>query len=86
MEDHDSIELQSNSKRARIEVNIANLSIDHSLRKKILTTILVIETKVEEHIYKKDIVNHLTIIFHKHDLKKHGITLIKHGSKNILTR
>jgi hypothetical protein len=29
------IELQSNSKRARIEINLANLPTDHCLRKKI---------------------------------------------------
>jgi hypothetical protein len=52
-----------------------------------MITILVIDTTVEEHIYKKknDLVNHLTIIFHKHNLEKHGVVLIKHGSKNILT-
>jgi hypothetical protein len=50
-----------------------------------MITILVIQTKFKEHIYKKDIVNHLTIIFHKRNLEKHGIVLIQHGSKNILT-
>jgi hypothetical protein len=35
MEINDSIELQSNSKRARIEVDLANLPIDPGLRKKI---------------------------------------------------
>jgi len=44
----------------------------------------VIETKFEEHIYKKNLVNHLSIIFHKHNLKKHGVVLIQHGLKNIL--
>jgi hypothetical protein len=34
MENNDSIELQSNSKRVRIEVDLANLSTDHFLRKK----------------------------------------------------
>jgi hypothetical protein len=32
---NDSIELQSNSKRARVEVDLANLPIDPCLRKKI---------------------------------------------------
>jgi hypothetical protein len=35
MDINDSIELQSNSKRARIEVDLANLSTDLGLRKKI---------------------------------------------------
>jgi hypothetical protein len=35
MENNDSIELQSNSKRARIEVDLANLSTNPGLRKKI---------------------------------------------------
>jgi hypothetical protein len=43
--------------------------------------ILVIETIFEEHIYKKYLVNHLIIVFRKHNLKKYGIILIQHGSK-----
>jgi hypothetical protein len=35
MENNDSIELQSNSKRARIEVDLANLTTGPCLRKKI---------------------------------------------------
>jgi hypothetical protein len=35
MENNDSIKPQSDSKRARIEVNLANLPIDPYLRKKI---------------------------------------------------
>jgi myo-inositol catabolism protein IolC len=35
MENNDSIELQSNSKRAHIVVDLANLPTDHFLRKKI---------------------------------------------------
>jgi hypothetical protein len=53
MENNDSIELQSNSKRARIEVNLANLPTEHCLKKKKLITILVVETTFKEHIYKK---------------------------------
>jgi hypothetical protein len=34
MESNDYIELQSKSKRARIDVNSVNLSVDHCLRKK----------------------------------------------------
>jgi hypothetical protein len=34
MENNDSIELQSNSKRARIEVDLANLPTDPCLQKK----------------------------------------------------
>jgi hypothetical protein len=34
MENNDSIELQSNSKRARIEVDLANLAAEPCLRKK----------------------------------------------------
>jgi hypothetical protein len=34
MENNESIELQSNSKQARIEVDLANLPTDHCLRKK----------------------------------------------------
>jgi hypothetical protein len=44
---NDSIELQSNSKRACVEVDCRSL-----LKKKKLITILMIETKSEEHIYK----------------------------------
>jgi hypothetical protein len=50
-----------------------------------MITILVIETTFEKHIYKKDLVNHLNIIFHKHNLEKHRVVLIHHSSKNILT-
>jgi hypothetical protein len=35
MENNDLIELQSNSKRVHIEVDLVNLPIDHCLRKKI---------------------------------------------------
>jgi hypothetical protein len=41
-----------------------------------MITIVVIQIKFKEHIYKMDIANKLTIIFHKHSLKKHGIVLI----------
>jgi hypothetical protein len=41
----------------------------------------MIKTKFDEHIYKRDIVNHLTTIFKKYNLKKYGNVLIKHGSK-----
>jgi hypothetical protein len=51
---NNSIELQSNFKPARVEVDLANLLIDHCLKKKkIVITISMIETKSEEHIYKK---------------------------------
>jgi hypothetical protein len=60
MENNDSIELQSNSKQACTSINLANLPFDPYLRKKkLLITILVIETTFEEHIYKKVLVNHL---------------------------
>jgi hypothetical protein len=45
-------------------------------KKKLMITIVVIQIKFKEHIYKMDIANKLTIIFHKHSLKKHGIVLI----------
>jgi hypothetical protein len=49
----DSIELQSNSKRPRIKIDLANLPRDLSLRKiKSVIIILVIEIKYEKHIYK----------------------------------
>jgi hypothetical protein len=35
MENNDSIELQLNSKQARIEIDLANLTVDPCLRKKI---------------------------------------------------
>jgi hypothetical protein len=77
MDNNDSIELQLNSKRVRIEVDLANVSTGPYLRKKkIMITILVTETTFEEHIYKKYLVNHLTIIFHKYNLKNYGIILI----------
>jgi hypothetical protein len=54
MENNDSIEVQSNSKRARIEVDLVDLPNDPCFRKKkFMITILVIETTFEEHIYKK---------------------------------
>jgi hypothetical protein len=46
--------------------------------------ILMIEIKSKYHIYKKDLVNQLTMIFQKHNLKKHDAILIQHGWKNIL--
>jgi hypothetical protein len=49
---NNSIELQSNFKPARVEVDLANLLIDHCLKKKkIVITISTIEAKSEEHIY-----------------------------------
>jgi hypothetical protein len=50
-----------------------------------MITILVIETTFKDHIYKKNLANHLNIILHKHNLRKHDVILILHGSKNILT-
>jgi hypothetical protein len=59
---NDSIELQSNFKSAHVGVDLANLPIDHCLRKKIhflkkkkknLIIILMIATKSKEYIYKK---------------------------------
>jgi hypothetical protein len=41
----------------------------------------MIENKYEEHIYKKDFVNQLIMIFCKHNLETHGVILI---SKNML--
>jgi hypothetical protein len=35
----------------------------------------MIETRFEEHMYKKDHFNQLTMIFQKHSLEKHGIIL-----------
>lgn len=54
MENNDSIELQSNSKRARIEVNLANLTADPCLKKKISDYHLSDRDKIRRvHIYKK---------------------------------
>jgi len=73
-----SFELQSNSKRARIEIDLVNLPRDPCLRKKkIMTTIRVIEIKFEEHMYKKDLVN-LIMIFQKDNWEKHGVVLVQH--------
>jgi hypothetical protein len=41
----------------------------------------MIENKYEEHIYKKDFVNQLIMIFCKHNSETHGVILI---SKNML--
>jgi hypothetical protein len=89
MENNDeSIKFQSNFKRARVEVDLSNLPADPDLRIFFffffLITILATEIKFEEHIYKKNIVNHLTMIFHKHNLEKHGVVLIQHDSKNMM--
>jgi hypothetical protein len=85
MENNDeSIKFQSNFKRARVEVDLSNLPADPDLRIYFLITILATEIKFEERIYKKNIVNHLTMIFHKHNLEKHGVVLIQHDSKNMM--
>lgn len=44
----------------------------------------MIKTKFETYIYKNDIVNRLTMIFPKNNLKKYGIILSQSGSKNKL--
>jgi hypothetical protein len=49
---NDSIKVQSNSKRPCVEVDLANLPRDPSLRKKFAIIIIVIEAKFEEHTYK----------------------------------
>ena len=49
-----------------------------------MITILVTEIKFEERIYKENLVNHLTMIFHKHNLEKYGTVLIQHGLKNMM--
>ena len=50
---NDFIELQSNFKRPRVEVNLTNLPRDPNLRKKKgVIIILVIEIKYKKHIYK----------------------------------
>jgi hypothetical protein len=68
---NDSIELESNFKRPRIEVDLTNLPGDPNLRKKkCVISILVTEIKYEEHFYKKDLVNPLTMIFQENNLEK----------------
>jgi hypothetical protein len=70
------MELQSNFKRAQIETDLTNLHVNPcSRKKKNLTTILVILTKSEKYISKKDIVNQLTMVLYKHNLKKFGVIL-----------
>jgi hypothetical protein len=44
----------------------------------------MIEIKSEDHIYEKDLVNQLIMIFQKHNIEKYTVILIQHGSKNIL--
>jgi hypothetical protein len=39
----------------------------------------MIEAKFKYHIYKKDIISHLTIIFYKNNLKKYGF--VSHNYK-----
>jgi hypothetical protein len=85
---NDSIDLQSNSKRPRVEVDLANLTEDPCFRKKkkkkkSVIIILVIEIKSKEHIYKNELVNPLTIIFQEKNLEQQYVVLIQHGSKNI---
>ena len=91
---NDSIDLQSNSKQPRVEVDLANLLGDPCFRerererkkkkkKKLVIIILVIKTKFEKYICKKELVNHLTIIFQEKNLEQQCIVLIQHGLKNI---
>jgi hypothetical protein len=49
-----------------------------------MITILIIEIKSKEHIYKKNLVNQLIIIFQKHNIEKHDVNLIQHDSQNML--
>jgi len=78
MEINDSIELQSNSKRARFEVDLANLPTNPGLRKKISDYHPSDRDKIRRaHLQKKK--------KKKKNLQKHGVVLIQHGSKNILT-
>ena len=65
---NDSIDLQSNSKQPRIDVDLANLTGDPFFRKKGVIIILVIETKSEEYIYKM-------IFDHDFSRKKIGTTM-----------
>jgi hypothetical protein len=44
----------------------------------------MIKIKSEEHIYKKDIVNQLIMIFQKHNIERYVVILIQHGSQNML--
>jgi hypothetical protein len=85
---NDSIELQSNFKHARVEVDLANSPIDPYLRKKkIMIIILMIETNLKKIFTKKkkkELSNQLTMIFQKQNLEKHGVILIQHGSKNMI--
>jgi hypothetical protein len=68
---NDSIELESNSKRPRVEVDLINLPGDPSLRKKKgVIIILMIKTKYENHFYKKDLVNLLIMTFQEKNLEK----------------
>jgi len=79
--DHNN-ESGSNPKRTRIEVDVANLPADPGLRIKISTIILMKEIKLEGIIYKINLVNQLTMIFHKVNLAKQSVDLIQCGSKN----
>jgi hypothetical protein len=75
------MELQSNFKRAQIETDLTNLHVNPcSRKKKNLTTILAILTKSEKYIYKKDIVNQLTMVLYKHNLEKFGVILLNYLS------
>ena len=55
----------SNLKKPHLEINLDDLPSDPRLRRKISIIILTIVTRKEWLICKKDLVNLLTIIFHK---------------------
>lgn len=48
------IELKSNSKQAYVKIDLINLLVDEQF---FFITILMMEIKYKEHIYKKDFVN-----------------------------
>ena len=73
--DHNN-ESGSNPKRTHIEVDVANLPTDPSLRIKISNYHPMKEIKLEGIIYKINLVNQLTMIFHKVNLAKQSVNLI----------
>jgi hypothetical protein len=59
---NDSIEVESNSKQPRVEVDLVNLPEDHSLRKK-CDYHSSDRDQIQRAFYKNELINPLTMIF-----------------------
>ena len=66
----------SNPKRTRIEVDVANLPTHLSLRIKISNYHPIERDQIRRHYLQNNLVNQLTMIFHKVNLAKQSVNLI----------